>query len=188
MIPYRNRFDRYGLIHIMIHWAMALALVGMFCLGLWMVTLDYYDSWYKKGPDLHRSIGVIIVIVLLLRLVYRLTSVTPAPLPTHSPLEQLAARAVHGALYALVALVAFTGYLISTADGRSVLVFNWFEVPATILSIPDQEDVAGDVHLFLAITLMGLAGLHGLAALKHHVVDKDATMRRMFGQSQRKLL
>jgi len=76
-----------------------------------------------------------------------------------------------------------SGYLISTADGRPISVFGWFEVPALLTSIPNQEDVAGLVHEYLAWGLVILAGLHGLAALKHHFIDRDPTLLRMFGRA-----
>ena len=75
----------------------------------------------------------------------------------------------------------FSGYLISTADGRGVSVFGLFEVPASLTGIPDQEDVAGVLHEWLAWGLIILAGLHALAAIKHHFIDRDATLSRMLG-------
>ena len=74
-----------------------------------------------------------------------------------------------------------SGYLISTADGRGISFFDWFEVPAFITSIPDQEDLAGDWHIWLTDALVVLGVLHGLAALKHHFIDKDGTLKRMLG-------
>ncbi|MDZ7685830.1 MAG: cytochrome b [Gammaproteobacteria bacterium] len=178
----KNRHDRYGLVHVVIHWVMGIAVVGMFILGLWMVELDYYDPWYKKGPDLHRSIGVFILLVLVLRLIWKLTNPRPTPLPSHTRVEQVGAGFAHWTMYGLITLMAVTGYLISTADGRSVSVFGWFEIPATITSIDNQEDIAGEIHFWLAVTLMTVAVVHALAALKHHFIDRDATLRRMFGK------
>ncbi|MEX0942398.1 MAG: cytochrome b [Pseudomonadales bacterium] len=179
-MPIRNTNDRYGLVHVFLHWLMAVTIFGTFVLGLWMVELDYYDAWYKKAPDLHRSIGVFIVILLTVRLAWRLSNPVPAPLPSHTHFERLTAVVVHTCLYVLVVAVAIAGYLMSTADGRSVLVFDWFEVPATVTGIDNQEDIAGEIHFYLAVLLIALVAVHGLAALKHHLVDKDATLRRMF--------
>ena len=71
----------------------------------------------------------------------------------------------------------------TTADGRGIAVFGLFEVPATLTSIPDQADVAGAIHEYLAWALVIFAGLHALAALKHHFIDRDATLVRMFGRT-----
>ena len=76
----------------------------------------------------------------------------------------------------------FSGYLISTADNRPIDVFGWFFIPASITSIPDQEDTAGLVHLVVASTLLGLVLLHAAAALKHHYIDRDDTLKRILGR------
>ena len=75
--------------------------------------------------------------------------------------------------------------MISTADGRGIEVFNWFEVPALPALIEQQEDVAGLVHYWLATSLIVLAGVHALAALKHHFINKDKTLLRMLGMADR---
>ncbi len=72
-----------------------------------------------------------------------------------------------------------SGYLISTADGRGISVFGWFEVPALLYDLPNQASLAGDIHWYSALALMILAGGHALAALKHHWLDKHATLVRM---------
>jgi cytochrome b561 len=72
-----------------------------------------------------------------------------------------------------------SGYLISTADGRAIEVFAQFQIPALPWSIEQQEDLAGEVHESLAWILMGLVALHALAAVKHQLIDKDATLMRM---------
>jgi cytochrome b561 len=84
-------------------------------------------------------------------------------------------------MYALIYMLMLSGYLISTADGRSIMVFDLFAVPASISGLPNQADIAGKVHEWLAFALIALAGLHTLAALKHHLVDRDRTLRRMLG-------
>lgn len=174
-----NDSERYGIVHIVIHWVMAFAVIGMFFLGWWVARLDYYHPWYHKGPDLHRSIGILVVLLLAVRLVWRRVSPPPPALPTHARWERIGARIVHAALYVLVAATAAAGYLMSTADGRGVLVFGWIEVPATLTAIERQEDIAGTAHWYLAITLIAVVVLHALAAVKHHFVDKDNTLRRM---------
>jgi cytochrome b561 len=85
-------------------------------------------------------------------------------------------------LYVVLFATMFAGYLISTADGVGISVFGLFEVPSLIDSIPDQADVAGAIHLYLAWTLVVFSVLHGLAALKHHFIDRDATLTRMLGR------
>ena len=173
----RNTASGYGVVAIALHWLMALAIFGMFGLGLYMVELTYYDSWYRGSLELHKSAGVILAFVWMFRLVWRQINTVPTGL-SQKPIENLAAHLAHLAIYALLAALFVSGYLISTADGRSVDVFGLFELGATLTG-ENQEDVAGDIHEILAWLLMGLIGVHMLAALKHHFVEKDRTLSRM---------
>ncbi|MFA5530225.1 MAG: cytochrome b [Thiohalomonadaceae bacterium] len=178
----RDDAHRYGAVSVALHWVVALVVFALFGLGLWMTSLTYYDPWYRLGPWWHKSIGVVLFAVVLLRLGWRLWSVHPHPLPNHRPWERVGARLVHGLLYLLLLAVMVSGYLISTADGRALGVFDLFAIPATVTGLENQEDVAGQVHLVLASTLVGLAALHALAALKHSLIDKDRTLARMLGR------
>jgi len=182
---WRNNQEAYGLIAVGLHWLIAAVVIGLFALGLWMVELGYYDPWYNRAPELHKGIGVLLALTLVVRLLWRQINPQPAPDPGHASWERRTARAVHGLLYLLLALVMLSGYLISTADGRAIDVFGWFAVPATLSGLPNQEDWAGELHLILAITLIVLAAIHALAALKHHFLDRDGTLLRMLGRSTR---
>lgn len=178
---WHNSSERWGWAGLLFHWLTALIIVGLFSLGLWMVELSYYDAGYRWGPYWHKSMGLLLFALMLLRLIWRLWSTDPAPLPSHARWERLSAKLVHGLLYLLIFAVMISGYLISTADGRAIEVFNWFAVPALFYGLPNQEDVAGLIHKWLAYALLGLALLHALAALKHHFIDKDRTLKRMLG-------
>lgn len=178
----RNTRSSFGLMAISLHWLTAMTVLGLFALGLWMVDLTYYDPWYRSAPWIHKSIGVLLFAALLLRLSWHRLNPRPEPLSTHSPWERRAAGVVQVLLYVLLAAVMISGYLISTADGRAVDVFDWFSVPATVTGLDNQEDLAGDVHLALAIVLVSLALVHALAALKHHFLDRDPTLKRMLGR------
>jgi len=173
-----NTRNRYGLVQITLHWLSAALIAFLIPLGLWMTGLDYYDAWYKKGPDLHRAIGILLGILILVRLLARLLQTHPAPLNA-SPGAALVVRLVHRLLYLLPLLLVTSGYLLSTADGRAVEVFGWFSVPASLHGLEGQEDIAGDIHFALAMLLLAVVALHVLAAMRHHIVLKDATLRRM---------
>ncbi|MCJ8169599.1 cytochrome b [Atopomonas sediminilitoris] len=177
----KNQDDRYGWLSITLHWLVALVVIGMFAWGLWMMDLGYYDPWRKDAPELHKSVGICLLVLMLLRLSWRLLSPQPKPLAGHSALVRVAAKAGHGALYLVLFALMASGYLISTADGRAIEVFGVFSVPALISGLPEQEDIAGWVHELLAWGLIGLVVLHAAAALKHHFIDRDATLRRMLG-------
>lgn len=178
-----NTSSSYGYVSIFFHWVSALTVFGLFGLGFYMVDLTYYDSWYKTAPDLHKSIGLIFFAFMLLRVLWRIKQVKPDHLASHSAFEKKAGKVIHSVLYLLIFIIMLAGYLISTADGRGIEVFEIITVPAIGFSIENQEDIAGLVHEWLAYLLIVLATLHALAALKHHVIDKDDTLNRMIGRS-----
>ncbi|TVO74095.1 cytochrome b [Sedimenticola selenatireducens] len=180
----RNSHQQYGIVSIVIHWVMTLLIIGLFVLGLYMTGLDYYHPWYKTAPDIHRSLGIIMLLLLVFRLVWRMVNPKPAPVDNDPEILHKVAEWVHGLLYLLLFAIALSGYLISTADGRGIDVFNWFTVPALVPGFENMEDRAGEIHFILATTLIALAGLHGLAALKHHFIDRDITLVRMLGSSR----
>ena len=178
----RNSPARYGWVSIVLHWGVALVVFGLFALGLWMVGLDYYSAWRKDAPDLHKSIGITLFAIMLVRIVWRLLSPPPPPLASYSRLTRIGAAFGHAFLYLGLFAVMIAGYLISTADGVGIPVFGLFEIPAVVSGLPDQADTAGVVHLYLAWVLVVFAGLHGVAAFKHHFIDRDATLTRMLGR------
>jgi len=174
---WRNTHDGYGWVAISLHWLVAAAIFGLFGLGLWMVDLTYYDPWYRQAPGIHKAVGILLFLAVIGRLAWRWANPSPAPRGTR--VERFAARLVHGLLYALLFVLMAAGYLISTADGSAIDVFGLFAVPATLSDLPNQEDVAGLVHQWLAWTLMALVGLHAAAALKHQFIDRDGTLARI---------
>ena len=176
---WKNTTKSYGLISIIIHWISALTVFGLFGVGLYMMSLSYYDPLYQSLPWWHKSIGLTLFAVTLFRLLWKTINPKIAHLPEHSKTTVRLAVSVHHLIYLLLFAIMVSGYLISTADGRSVSFFGWLEVPALLSGISEQEDFAGEVHFYLAWSLVILASLHGLAAIKHHVIERDQTLKRM---------
>jgi len=162
-----------------LHWLSVLFIFGLFGLGYWMRTLDYYHSWYQQAPDLHKSLGMIFVFILLTRLVWRFISVTPKHLENHKAWEIKLAKAMHRILYLGIIIIVVSGYLIATSENRGIEIFGIFNFPSIITAIEDQEDIAGVIHEWAAYALLAFVGLHAAGALKHHFFDKDKTLKRM---------
>jgi cytochrome b561 len=162
----------YGLVTRLVHWIMAVGIIALFFLGLWMVTLTYYSPYYTSAAHIHRSVGMLLLFLLALRFFWRLANPKPDEHEL-SPLERTAARLVHWGFYPLLLALMVSGYLISTADGRPIEVFDWFSVPAL-------EDTAGEVHEILAYVTMVVVALHAAASLKHHFIDRSSILMRMW--------
>jgi len=176
---WRNSRSGYGWTSIAVHWIAALVIVTLFALGLWMTGLAYTHPWYNRAPALHESLGILGMALIAFRLVWRVVTVTPEPGHGLRRWERVAALAVHWLMYVLMVMVFVTGYAISTAGGEPVSVFGWFEAPALVHGFEHQADIAGWLHYYSAWALILLAAVHTLAALKHHFIDRDATLVRM---------
>ena len=174
----RDTAAGYGLPTRILHWGMAVAIVGMYVLGLWMVDLNYYSPYYQTAPDIHRSVGMLLLIMLVGRFVWRLVNDKPSDAEL-SPYERYAAIIVHWGFYPLLFALMVSGYLMSTADGRPLEVFNWFSVPAIIHDKP-MEKTAGELHELLADITMVLVLVHAVASLKHHFIDRSSVLARMW--------
>ena len=175
----RNTPESYGWVGIGLHWLVTLTVFSLFGLGLYMVDLSYYDPLYKILPDWHRSIGLTLLAVVLVRLGWRWWTPAPRPHAGHTALEKRMAALAHGALYLLVFCMITTGYLISTANGQGIDVFGLFTISSITGEVDGMEDWAGLVHYWVAWSLIGLAALHALGAIKHHFIDRDDTLLRM---------
>ena len=178
----KNQQYSYGWISIAFHWVIAVSVLSMFVLGLWMVELDYYSTWYHDAPNIHKSVGVLLILAMLLRFFWNAFNPKPKPLEGSAMLRAIAST-VHLLFYLLVLLIGVSGYLISTGESQPISVFNWFDVPAFFEPFEHQADIAGDIHELLVFTLIGFVVLHALAALKHHFRDKDNTLKRMLKPS-----
>ncbi len=180
----KNTEKNYGLLAILFHWITAIGVFFLFGLGLWMTSLDYYHPDYRTAPHLHKSLGVLLIGLVIMRLLWRVMNPSPQALTTHKTWEALVAKIVHAVLYILLISLFISGYLITTAEGDSLDVFSWFSLPSLIDGIKNLEDLAGEIHEWIAFTLIALVVLHALAALKHHFLDKDSTLKRMFSTGE----
>jgi cytochrome b561 len=167
------------------HWLTLLAVVGMIALGWTMVgmslsptKLQYY-SW-------HKWLGMTVLIATLLRLIWRWLH-PPPPLPAAMPgWERLAAHASHYGLYLLLIAMPLTGWMMSSAGGFPVMLYGVIPLPDLVGRDKALETTLKSAHHWESIALIALVSVHALAALKHHIRDKDDVLRRMlpFGGSR----
>ena len=179
----KNTKTGYGLISRSLHWVMVLLLTTLFIMGLYMTSLDYYDPLYHSLPWWHKSMGLLVFFLLVKRVLWKLINPQPTPLKTHQQWEQIVAKLTHTLFYLLIFSIVVSGYFISTAKGKGIEFFNLFEIPAITTQLQEETaDLIGNAHEIMAISLAVLVVLHALAALKHHFIDKDNTLKRMISK------
>ena len=174
-----NTENSFGLITIAIHWIMALFIIGLFIIGKYMVSLDYYDPFYHTGPWWHKSFGLVIGFMLVYRIIWKIQNPTVKPFDSYKKYEISLAKLIQTLLYIILIVCCISGVMISTAEGAGISFFDLFEIPALIAMGKSQAELAGETHYYATYTLIILAGLHMLAALKHHFLDKDITLLRI---------
>jgi len=168
----------YSMTARVLHWVTAVLVLIMLPLGVGIA-----NEWGGplKDPlyDLHRSIGTVIIPLVILRLGYRLTH-PPLPLPEDvPPLQQLAAHATHWGLYALLIVQPFVGWIATSAYRAPIMVFGLFELPPIWPQDRALSDRLFVVHALIAAAIACLAAVHIAAALYHHFVQKDRVLMRM---------
>ena len=162
----------------LLHWTMALLLVGLVALGLYMHELPLSPrklqlySWHKWA-------GVTAFLLVLVRLAWRATH-RPPPLSTGtSRFVRLASSGAHALLYVLMLAIPLSGWLMSSAKGFQTVWFGVLPIPDLLGKDPALGELLAEVHEVLAFTLIFIALTHVAAALKHHFIDRDAILWRM---------
>lgn len=173
---------RYSLTAIVLHWVLGAALLGIFAVGLYMTDLPFSPTRLKLY-NWHKWAGVTILVLSALRLLWRLTHRPPA-LPgkiskAMPAWQHWAHHGTHHALYALFFLVPLIGWAYSSASGFPIVVFGVLPLPDFVPVDKVLAEMIKPFHELTAFALIGLAGLHIAAALKHQWIDRDGLINRM---------
>ena len=162
---------------IWLHWLLALMIVGAFAVGLYMTSLPFSPQRIKLY-NWHKWAGVLILTLSAARLLWRLTHRPPAPLPMPA-WQQRSAHAAHMALYVLFFAVPLVGWAYSSAAGFPVVLFGVLPLPDFVPVDRELSEAIKPFHGWLAYALAAVVALHVVAALKHHLIDRDATLSRL---------
>jgi cytochrome b561 len=202
-MPVMNQSARYDSVSQFLHWTTALMVVVLLIIG--KAGLFDADHPGSAGFMWHGSLGVLVLVLVAARLLWRLVSPSPSFPQTMTRLGRIAARTMHASLYVLLVALSLSGWLAASSEGSSVNFFNVATLPRWELSGPaqarpdgvsptaapraqappsagageDREGPAKEVHELLADALLILVALHFLAALKHQFIDRDGLIRRM---------
>ena len=175
----RNTEHAYGLTSKLLHWSVAILIVGLIALGWYMVDLTYFDTWYNESLAYHKALGMLVLALGVLFITWRFISPPPHHQSSLKRWERITASAIHYALISMMILIPVTGYFISTSAGKSIEIFGWFEIPAVMDVDKTLRDVAIELHYYLGYGTGVLVCFHAAAALKHQFMDRDGTLARM---------
>ena len=191
--------SRYTKTAIILHWLIAIFIALMFILGWYMAELpkeapkqmayDLFDlgvyTWQAAEEisprtfyfNLHKSLGLTVLALIILRILWRITHTPPAALSSYKAIEKKVATATHHSLYLLMLAVPLTGLTMAINSKYGV---KWFGIDLIAgLDNKPVRDFFECTHEFVGIVLLVLIGIHLLGALKHKFIDKDETMSRM---------
>ncbi len=177
-MPNQSVPDRYGVVAQGLHWLIAGLIVAQFTLA-WMA--DDLPLGMQKLAMLarHKSFGMTVLMLAILRLLWRVFHRAPNFPAGMSPIERVLARATHIVFYVLLFAMPLTGWMMSSAKNYSVSWFGRFTWPDLLAPNERAFEVLKTTHQTLSWLLLTIAILHILAAMKHHFWNKDDVLRRM---------
>jgi cytochrome b561 len=174
----RNTTAAWGGVAKSFHWIVAALILVQFGLG-WVA-----EQWPRSLAKVelfvwHKSVGVLVLALVVARIGWRLFNPPPAPVPQVSVGERRAARAVHALLYVVIVAMPLSGWVINSAANFPLKVFWLFPLPAIVPPGDALKEVAETVHLTLFWILAALVAAHVAAALRHHFAARDDVLVRM---------
>lgn len=177
-MQWRNTSERWGAVAQLLHWLIALAVLALVVLGWVMVAWRISPTKFELY-SLHKSLGITVLALVVLRLAWRLTGGVPVWPPGTPAWERAAALATHVALYLLLIAMPVSGYLINSASNFPLVVWGLFELPNLTGEDERLQALAELAHLSMFWIMAALVLLHVAAALRHHWLLKDDVLRRM---------
>lgn len=178
----KDTVERFSHITLSLHWLIAIFIFGLMALGVYMSETGSYGLY-----PTHKSLGIFIFLFIVIRVLWRWKNGWPQPAGKHSSWEQALAKLVHWVL--IIGTLAFpiSGMLMVYAGGHGLQLFGWDLVSANLLNgnrevlDGDLARMAREVHGILLPMMLAAILLHIVGAAKHHILDKDNTLKRMLG-------
>jgi len=177
-MSFRNTKSSWGAPSKALHWIIVILIILQYVLAMWAESLP-------RGPRLieawgwHKSFGMTILMLAVLRLLWRFLNPTPDLTAETKPWERVLAKLSHLLLYGLIFAMPLTGWIMSSAKNFPVSWFKLFQWPDLVGPDPDFSKLMESTHHALFKVLLVVALLHIAGALKHHFVDKNDVLKRM---------
>lgn len=182
-----DSFEQLSRKTIVLHWLVGIGIIGLMATGIYMEENEVYALY-----PLHKSIGVLIILPVLWRIVWRKKNGWPKPVRDYSNIEQRLSKIVHWALIIGTALMPISGMMMSVAGGHGLDFFGLELVvrnadpanPQEVIALnPTAAQIGHILHGLGGKIILAAIALHLVGALKHHVFDKDRTLKRMLGST-----
>jgi cytochrome b561 len=174
----RNTLARWGFVSQFLHWLIVVLIIVQVVLA--NIAEDLPLGVKKLAMFArHKSVGITILGLAVIRLLWRWANPTPALPPTLKPYERRLATLTHFGLYVLLFAMPLTGWMMTSARGFPASWFGFFQLPDFVPKNDGLYHTMLETHHMLAVVLYAIVSLHVLAALKHHFVLKDDVLRRM---------
>jgi cytochrome b561 len=171
--------QRYTKTAMLLHWLVAMLIIATFFLGLTMVDIQGVTPTKLKYFSWHKWMGVTVLLLAVLRILWR-TANRPPPPPAGMPAWQVkAAACMHYALYVFIFAVPLSGYLYTTAANVPVVYLGLWQIPALFEGTPELKAFFKPIHYWLNMAMAAAVLGHAGAALKHHFIDRDDVLKRM---------
>lgn len=170
----------YGALSRFNHWAIAVVMIGMLGFGLYLDNAELAREARGSLIGLHKAIGVLFLVFALWRVGYRLVCGFPVSVADMPAWQETVAKGVHWLLLAGILIMPISGVLMSLYGGHAIDVFGLFAIP-----VQEKNETLAEIGHILhglggKVLLIAIA-VHVVAALKHHIVDRDETLMRMAG-------
>ncbi len=180
--------QRYTGPAIVLHWTVSVLIFINIALALSVDSLP--DAWQRPDINLHKSIGITVLGLAIMRLLWRVSHRPPALPPNYAPWEKTAAHAAHWILYGLIFLMPISGWLHDSAfkDAAQHPLVLFGVIPWFRIGLVQNQDPAtkaflhglfGQIHTSLAYVIYAMVGVHIAGALKHQFLDKQPELQRM---------
>ena len=169
----------YTRVAVTLHWFLAVTILAGFTIGLWMAD-EPVSPTRGRWIHYHKWSGITILAFSVFRLVWRIGHQPPQLPESVRPWQRAASKGVHRALYLFFFIVPVVGWAYSSALGFHVVYLGLIRLPDLAPKDKALAETLIEVHAQLAWTLAALVGLHVVAALKHHWIDRDGLLRRMW--------
>ncbi|MBK5911085.1 hypothetical protein CCR85_06215 [Rhodothalassium salexigens] len=175
----RNNVTTYDLVSRVNHWITAVAIIALLGVGMVLGNVDLADEVKFPLIGMHKAIGTLVLLFVLWRVFWRIRQGFPAPVPGTTPAQAKLGHAIHWMLLAGMVVIPASGILMSVSAGYPVDVFGLFTIPAMAEKAPALHEATETAHFAVSLLVIGALVLHVGAALKHHFVERDATLTRM---------